>query len=76
MVYLLCRHTDSVVIWHTYTWVDPEWGAGGPDPPPPLKNHEKLGFLSNTVPDPLKNRKATEPEINVGPSSARQRNAI
>ena len=30
-----------------------------------------IGFLSNTVPDPLKNHKAT----NVGPLSARQPNA-
>ena len=29
-------------------------GAGGPDPPP-LKNHENIGFSSNTGPDPLKN---------------------
>ena len=27
----------------------------------PLKNHKKIGFLSNTGPDPLKNHKATEP---------------
>ena len=30
-------------------------GTGGPDPPPPhLKNHKHLEFLSNTGPDPLK----------------------
>ena len=34
-----------------------------------------LGFLSNTGPDPLKNHKSTKPEFNVGPLSARQRNA-
>ena len=29
--------------------------AMGPDPPPPpLKNHKNIGFLSNTGPDPLK----------------------
>ena len=28
--------------------------TGGPDPTPPLKNHEIIGFISNTVPDPLK----------------------
>ena len=44
--------------------------------PPPLKNHQNIGFLSNTGPDPLKNHKATIPEFNVGPSSARQPNAI
>ena len=41
-----------------------------------LKNHKNLGFLSNTGPDPLKNYKATKPAFNVGPPSARQRNAI
>ena len=29
-------------------------GTGGPDPPPPLKNHKNIGSLSNTGPDPLK----------------------
>ena len=52
---------------------NPEEGTGGPDPP--LKNHKK-GFLSNTGPDPLKNHRATKPAFNVGPSKARQRNAI
>ena len=39
---------------------------------PPLKNHKNIGFLSNTGPGPL----ATKPAFNVGPTSARQRNAI
>ena len=55
-------------------------GGGGGDrgmgTPPPLKNHKNIGFLSNTGLDPLKNYKATKPVFNVGPSSARQRNAI
>ena len=42
----------------------------------PLKNQENVGFLSNTGPYPLKNHKATKPAFNVGPSSARQRNAF
>ena len=45
-------------------------GTGGPDPPP-LKNHKNIGFSSNIGPDPLK-----KPAFNVGPSSARQQNAI
>ena len=49
-------------------------GAGSPDPPP--KNHKNIGFLTNTGPDPLLNHKATKPAFNVGPPSARQRNAI
>ena len=45
-------------------------GTGGPTSP--LENHENIGFLSNTGPDPLKNHKATKPAFNVGLSSARQ----
>ena len=44
-------------------------GGGVSDPRP----REKLGFLSNTGPDPLKNHKATKPAFNVGLLSARQR---
>ena len=51
-------------------------GGGGRGPPDPLKNHKNIGFLSNTNPGPLKNHKVTKPAFNVGPSSARQRNAI
>ena len=49
-------------------------GAG--QDPLPLKNHNNIGFLSNSGPDPLKNHKATKQAFNVGPSSARQQNAI
>ena len=37
------------------TWADPEGGGTGGlgSPPPPLKNHKNIGFLSNTGPDPL-----------------------
>ena len=52
---------------------DPERGQ---EPPPPPWKITKIGFLSNTGPDPLKNLKATKPEFNVGPSSARQQNTI
>ena len=51
-------------------------GTGGPDPPPPMKNHKNIGFFTNTGPVPLKTHKATKPAFDVGPSSARQRNAI
>ena len=50
-------------------------GDRGSDPHPPEKS-QTIGVLSNSGPDPLKNHKATEPAFNVGPSSARQRNAI
>ena len=47
-------------------------GAGGQNPPPPEKSqtYDKSGL------DPLKKRKATKPEFNVGPLAARTRNAI
>ena len=45
-------------------------GGGG------LENHKAIGFLSHAGPDPMKNHKATKPAFNIGPSSARQRNAI
>ena len=51
-------------------------GDRGQGPPPPLENHIAIGFLSNTSPDTLDNHKATMPAFNVGPSSARQQNAI
>ena len=54
-------------------WANPEEGQGVRTP---LKNHQNIGFLSNTGPDHLKNHKATKPAFNVEPSSACQRNAI
>ena len=50
--------------------------SGGQEVRTPWKNHKNLGFLGNTGPDLLKNHKATKPAFNVGPLSARQRNAI
>ena len=50
---------------------DPEGGTGCPDPP--LKNHQNIGFLSSSGPDPLTNHilaTCTEPAFNVGSSSA------
>ena len=55
-------------------WADPE--GGGQRVQTPLKNRKNIGFLCNTGPDPLKNKKATKPAFNVGSSSAPQRNAI
>ena len=48
-------------------------GAGGLDPP--VRNTKKV-FFSNPGLDLLKHHKGTKPAFNVGPSSARQRNAI
>ena len=57
------------------TRADPEGGGSGVRPPP-SENHQNIGFLCNTDPDPMENHKATEPAFNVGVSSACQRNAI
>ena len=66
--------------YHQSACTDPEGGGGGGDRDrgygPRLKSLKPIGFLSNTGPDALKNHKATKPAFNVGPSSARQRNAI
>ena len=50
---------------------DPKGGGEGARtvPPPPLENHKNIGFRSNTGPD----HKATNPALNVGPSSFRWR---
>ena len=52
---------------------------GGQGSGTPLLENDKFkakGFLNHTGPDPLENNKATKPAFNVGPSSARQRNAM
>ena len=60
--------------WHCLQSINPmrgsRLGTGGPDP---LKNHKNIGFLSNTGPYPVENHKAIKLAINVGLSSARQR---
>ena len=65
----LCSRLNDIKFMFNsdFTWADPEWGTGGPDP---LKNHKNIGFLSNTGLDPSKNHKATKPAFNVGPSWA------
>ena len=51
-------------------------GQGVRTPPPTLKNHKNIGFLKQYWSGSPENHKATKPAFNVGPSSARQRNAI
>ena len=56
-------------------------GVGrGSGPPPPLKKHKKLGFLSNTGPDLLKNHKATKNSFQcwaiIGPQAKRHLNGV
>ena len=62
------------LIWYAYA--DPE--GGGQRVRTPLEKSQNIGFLSNTGPDPLKAHKmlCTKSVCNVGPLSARQRNAI
>ena len=71
--------TRDRTISSSISCADPEGGGGGwqgVQTPPPQKNYKNIGFLSDTGPDPLKNHKATKLAFNIGPSSARQRNAI
>ena len=51
-------------------------GAVGPDPLPLPEKSQKYWVSLKYCPDPLNNHKATKPAFNVGPSYARQRNAI
>ena len=64
---------SQVVLYLLSTWADLEGGTGDWTP---AEKSQNIGFLCNTCLDPLKNHKATKPSFNVGPSSARQRNAI
>ena len=57
----------ATLLW-TSSCADREGGGRGSGPS--LKNHKNRGLLSNTVPDPLKNHKASKSAFNVGPSSA------
>ena len=50
--------------------------GGGQGVRTPLKTHKNIGFLSKSGPDPLEKHKDTDPAFDVGPLSARQRNAI
>ena len=51
-------------------------GGGGRGSGLSLEKHKAIGFLINTGLGPMENRKATKAAFNVGPPSARQRNAI
>ena len=41
---------------------------------PHMKKTKKIGFLSNSVPDPMEDHKATKPAFNFEPQSALERN--
>ena len=69
--------TPDEIFWIPYHGrIQRWWQWVWTPPPPPQKITKNIGFLCNTCPDYLKNHKATKPAFNVGPSSARQRNAI
>ena len=71
---LLCQLTPlKCFLLVPVACADPHGGQGVRTP---LKKSQNKGFLSDSGPDPLKNNEATEPAFNVGPSSARKRNAI
>ena len=57
---------------------DPEGGKQGVQTPPPphLKKHKNIGFLSNTGLNPLKITKLPSQHSMLEPSTARQGNAI
>ena len=68
-VYSDLTETKLHTALHYSSCVDPEGGGVGVRPPPHhSQNHKNIGILSNTGPDPLKNRKAPKPAFNVGPS--------
>ena len=71
---MVCNYRNQHFATNT-AFADPErgGGAGGPNFP---ENSKNIGFLSNIGLDPLKNHKETKPAFNVGPSLARQQNAI
>ena len=54
---------------------DPGWGVGQ-GVWNPSKNHKAIVFVSNAVPDHMKNDRATKSAFHVGPTSARQRNSV
>ena len=68
--YIQCKFSSKPP---TSSCADLEGVTGGLDP---LKNHNNIGFLSNTDPDPLENHNATKPAFNDGPSLACHKNAI
>ena len=63
-----------LILGYMFACADPE-GGGTLGPYPPEKS-QNIGFLRNSSPDPLKNHKTTKSAFNVGPTSARQLNAI
>ena len=67
-IVLINNHVDHAQI---------QRGEGGRrSGPSPLKIRKNIGFLSNTGPDLLEKHNASKPAFNIGPSSARQQNAI
>ena len=62
MFYIAIRFFDVFNVEHLDFFVaqimrGSNGGGGGQGDVPPLKNHKNIGFLSNTGPDPKKNKK-------------------
>ena len=70
-----CQLTCECLSWGTRLMDGSRGETGGPISPA-MKNHQNIGFLSNTGPDPLKNHKTTRPVFNVGPSSTLKQNVV
>ena len=47
------NHAHEILVLLTHARIQRGWEDRGSRPPPPLKNHKNIGFLSNTGPDPL-----------------------
>ena len=67
------RESNCCTSYEQIACADPE-GGGGNKGYGPHENSQNIAFSSNTGPDPLKNRNATKPALNAGPSSSLQRN--
>ena len=73
---LICRRLLQLINTDVQSDQHERIQGGGGGTGSPRKKQKNIGFLCNIGPDPLKNHKAAKPAFNVGPSSARQRNAI
>ena len=51
-------------------------GGGGGSEPPTLNNHNNIGFVSNTGPDPLKITKLTGKQAFIGTPAKRHLNGV
>ena len=75
MMHKMLRYIEDLTqILPCYSWADQEGEDRGSGPPP--EKPQSYRVSKQYLPESPKNRKVTKPAFNVGPSSARQRNAI